>query len=450
MRNRFYRSVVAGALVLGAAVPALAQQDTTRLPPGVELASRYTKTGRPLIAIRPFSGPVTMDIAVQTADVIRNDLLISDRFEMASAPASLAAGPIDYGVWNSLNVVYLVSGELTESGAGHRLDVTLHDVVYGNIRQQRSFTLPAANAPDFRMAIHRVSDDIVRWITNQPGMAASQVAFIRQNGNGSYDLLLVDSDGENLRRLVGSNDRIYSPTWSPDGRRLLYRMEDDEGYRFVERDMETGRARTVFASRDLITTPAYSPAGTRLIFGLWVSTGHQLHEYDIAQGCCLKRLTNTRGGDNLSPAYSPDGSRVVFHSSRTGRQHIFVMGADGSGQAILSPFGERVEYYAPDWSPTGNEVVFHGASRGTFQLMLADASRPGAQIQQLTSVGRNEDPSWAPDGRHIVYTGVAAGAVGLYVIDTKTGQIRRLASGPLRAAEWSPSLVGTTGRAQAQ
>lgn len=444
------RALLPTLVVFLLAAPLTAQrQDTTRLPPGVELATRYTKMGRPLIAVRPFSGVVTMDVAVLAGGVIRNDLELSDRFEMVNAPASLQTGPIDYAVWNSLNVVYLVSGELSEMGdGGHRLDITLHDVVYGTVMQQRAFPLPTTDAPDFRLAVHVVSDEIVRWIANQPGMAATRVAFVRQNGNGAYDLMMVDSDGENLRRLAGSPDIIYSPTWSPDGRKLMYMVKSDLETRLIERDMTTGRTRTVFGPDAVVLTPTYSPDNTRIIFGLDLGAGFELHEYDVTQACCLKRLTRTRSADNLSPTYSPDGDRVAFHSNRTGRQHIFVMDAAGGSATILSPFGERVEYAAPDWSPTSDEVVFHGASRGTFQLMLADASRPGSQIQQLTSVGRNEDPSWAPDGRHIVFTGVAAGAVGLYVIDTKTGQVRRLASGNLRLAEWSPSLAGTLGSSQ--
>jgi len=442
------RRILTAGLVLGAAAPAAAQQrDTTKLPPGVELATRYTKLGRPLIAVRPFSGAVTMDLALQVAGVIRNDLLLSDRFEIASPPSSLEAGPVDYAVWNSLNIVYLVTGDLVEDLAGgSRLDITLHDVVYGNIVQQRGFDLPAAASPDFRLAIHAVSDEIVRWLTRQPGMAATRVAFIRRNGGdeGTYDLMVVDADGENLRRLVGSPDILYSPTWSPDGRRLMYMVKTETGSRLVERDMASGRTRTVYTSPTLVFTPAYAPDGAHIAFALDVGTGAEVHSYDLSQECCLARLTRTRA-DNLSPTYSPDGRRMAFQSNRTGRQHIYVMDADGNGPTILSPLGTSVEYAAPDWSPTSDEVVFHGQSRGTFQLMLADASRPGAQIQQLTSVGRNEDPSWAPDGRHIVFTGVAAGAVGLYVIDTKTGQIRRLASGTLRLAEWSPSLAGTIG-----
>jgi TolB protein len=445
-----FRRILAAGLVLAAATPVAAQQqDTTKLPPGVELATRYTKLGRPLIAVRPFSGLVTMDLALQVADVIRNDLLLSDRFEIATPPSSLDQGPVDYAVWNSLNIVYLVTGDLAEDGlGGSLLDITLHDVVYGNIVQQRAFALPAMTSTDFRLAIHVVSDEIVRWLTRQPGMAATRVAFIRKNGeDAGYDLMVVDADGENLRRLVGSPDILYSPTWSPDGRRLMYMVKTESGSRLAERDMASGRTRTVYTSPTLVFTPTYAPDGTHIAFALDVGTGAEIHSYDLSRECCLVRLTRTRA-DNLSPTYSPDGSRLAFQSNRTGRQHIYVMDADGSAQTILSPLGTSVEYAAPDWSPTSDEVVFHGQSRGTFQLMLADASRPGAQIQQLTSVGRNEDPSWAPDGRHIVYTGVAAGAVGLYVIDTKTGQIRRLASGTLRLAEWSPSLAGTIGLSQ--
>jgi TolB protein len=120
------------------------------------------------------------------------------------------------------------------------------------------------------------------------------------------------------------------------------------------------------------------------------------------------------------------------------------MPAGGGTAQRISPIGQSVEYHAPDWSPLDSKVVFHGRSRGQYQIMLADAARPGSQVIQLTREGRNEDPSWAPDGRHIVYTGGAGGNEGLYVIDTVTGQTRLLARGRrLRLPDWSPSLVRT-------
>jgi TolB protein len=434
--------------------PLLAQRQD--LPPGVQLETRYTLANRPALAVQPFaSAEAVAATAGEVTAIVENDLRLSNRFQILPTPERLATAPtVDYAAWNSLNVVYLVAGEVTALPQGFQLRVTVHDVVYGTVRQTRSFALPLASSPDFRLAVHVASDEIVRWITNQPGMAASRIAFVRQNMNGRYDLLVVDSDGENLRRIFGSEMDIYSPTWSPDGRRLAYTMRQAEGWRLVERDMATGQTRTIHSTPGLIVTPTYSPDGSRMVFGVWVGGGVNLHEFDLSGNCCLRRITETRAGvDNMSPTFSPDGRRLAFFSNRAGWQHIYVMPAGGGNATILSPLGERVAYNAPAWSPTGSQVIFHGDSRGSRHLMLADANRPGGQVMQLTSQGWNEDPAWAPDGRHIVYTVRAGGdRFDLYVIDTVTGNTRALVTrnGRLRLADWSPSLAATVSIAASQ
>jgi TolB protein len=90
--------------------------------------------------------------------------------------------------------------------------------------------------------------------------------------------------------------------------------------------------------------------------------------------------------------------------------------------------------------------VFHGRSRGgVFQIMVAEANRPGGPVQQITSEGRSEDPSWAPDGRHIVFSGVREDGMGLYVIDLVTGRIRPLVTGGrFRMPDWSPSQLNAS------
>lgn len=439
--------LVATTLPVLAASAAGAQQDTTRLPPGVQLETRYTAANRQMLSVRPFGGAEAIaEIRAQVSQIIGNDLTNSDRFRMMPAPAAFAtAGPLEYPQWNSLNVVFVVAGDLIVTPAGYELRLELHDVPLGRLRQSGSFPLPTAANPDFRMAVHAISDAIVQWITGQPGIAATRIAFVRQNGNGSYDLLVIDSDGENLRRILGTS-MLYSPVWSPDASRIAYAARAEEGgWQLVERELASGRSR-VLHTAPLIQNPTYSPDGTRLAFAIWLSDGLELHEFELAQSR-LRRISDS-AGDNISPSFSHDGARIAFHSSRTGRQHIYVMPAGGGNAQQISPIGRSVEYYAPDWSPLDTRVVFHGRSRGQFQIMTADASRPGTQVSQLTSEGRNEDPSWAPDGRHIVYTGGAGGNDGLYVIDVVTGQTRLLTSGGrLRLPDWSPSLGPAAGLA---
>lgn len=429
------------ALAVFAAFP-LAAQDTTRVPTGVELIGRYTTGKKPLVAVRPAEGAAST-ATLLAGEIIHRDLQYSNRFEMGGVPAQLARGAVDYRAWNSLNVVYLIAPVITPVGGGYQLRVDVHDIVYGTLKGSSVHPLPATSSPDFRLAIHAASDEVVRRLTGQPGIAATRVAFSRRAGGG-YEIVTVDSDGENVQRVLASNGMIYSPTWSPDGRKLAYGVRAASAkVELHERDMTTGRVRVISSRPEFSYAPAYSPDGRKLVFSVSVgSLVSEIDEYDLANSCCIKRLSRGPRND-LSPSYSADGGRIAFNSDRLGQLHVYVMPAGGGEATLISPYshGEPGYYAAPDWSPTGDDIVFAGRSRGEYQIMIAKASRPGI-AQQLTSSGRNEDPSWAPDGRHIVFTGVGREGSGLYVIDSQTGGIRRLVAGSrLQMADWSPVLM---------
>jgi TolB protein len=431
-----------GCLLAFVALPAVVRaQDTTRVPTGVELIGRYNVSRRPLVAVRPITPDGNVDAASRVTEIIRRDLDYSDRFEIGEVPANLASGAVDYRQWNSLNVVYLITGALAPSGSGYELRLDVHDVVYGSIKNSTTYSLPDVSAAGFRMAVHAASDAIVRALTSQPGVAATRIAFIRRAGNG-YELVAIDYDGENAERIASSSSMIYSPAWSPDGRRMAYAVRNANArVELHERDFTTGRVRVISSRPELSITPAYSPDGRRLAFASSVGgVVTEIHDYDLQQSCCIRRISRGPGND-LNPTYSPDGRNIAFLSERVGNPHIFIMPAEGGQATMLTPYNtERVKFTAPSWSPSGNEVAFAGESRGGFQIMMADVRRPGV-AKQITSSGDNEDPSWAPDGRHIVYSSTGREGSGLYVIDTVTGRRRLVIAGSrLRTPEWSLRL----------
>lgn len=445
--------VAAVAAFASLAAPARAQQDTSRIPTGVRLGLTYQALARPKTAVRPFGSPGTdPQLAEQVTNIVRRDLDYSDRMQMADfIPAALArAGAVDFGAWNGLGVVWLVTGELVPAAPGVGLRIVLYDVVYRSSKESQTFPLPAPESPDFRMAVHAASDAVVQWITGRPGIAATRVAFVVGTPQGGWSLRLVDSDGENVQTVSSSSGHITSPTWSRDGRRIAFARGTGARWEVLERDMATGAARVLLTREGLVFTPAYSPDGRRLAFSAWNGHGTELDDYDVVQRCCQRRLTPGSAAD-LSPSYSPDGRRMAFNSDRLGQPSIYIMSADGGPTDLLSPFsyGEPGYYTSPAWAPIGNQVAFHGRSRGQFQIMVGNADRPGAPIQQITAEGRNEDPSWAPDARHIVFSGVRAGGSGLYVIDVATGRVRPLLTGGrYRVPDWSPRLRVSGGAAR--
>ena len=433
--------------LLALAVPAAAQVgDTTQLPSGVRLGLIYTPGMAQSLAVRPFEASGAGGIvATQATEIVTRDLDFSDRFNMVSTPAGLVSAPIAYGPWNDLGVAYLVSGTVAPDGDNWALTVTIHDVTYANVMEQKRYRLPAPADPRFRLAVHAIADGIVERITGHPGMAATSIAFIRRS-NGRYELMMVDYDGENLRRISSSDDILLSPAWSADGTKLAYSVVTDVGhYQIQERVLESGDVRVLVDRPGLNITPAYSPDASVVAFAIEAGTGTHLYTYDVRRNCCMTRIEGGRGRQ-LSPSFSGDGRRIAFNSDRMGQPHIYVMPADGSDEAdLISPFvsGEPGYYTSPDWAPAGSLVAFHGRSRGNFQIMVADADNPGALVRQVTSDGVSEDPSWSPDGRHVVFTGRREGGRGLYVIDISSGRLRPvvLGGGDLLVPDWSPTLV---------
>lgn len=57
---------------------------------------------------------------------------------------------------------------------------------------------------------------------------------------------------------------------------------------------------------------------------------------DVATGA-VERLTGNDAGD-FDPNWSPDGEHILFTTSRTGLDELYVMRADGSVQRRLTRF----------------------------------------------------------------------------------------------------------------
>jgi TolB protein len=158
------------------------------------------------------------------------------------------------------------------------------------------------------------------------------------------------ADGRDRRRLT--DDGGFDPTFSPDGRRIVYRLllaADDGEIWVMDAD---GRNR-----RDLVNDPDFSDWG---------------------------------------PAWSPDGRQIAFDSNRRVGLAIWSMNADGRGQHIIT--NGHGEY--PSWSPDGTRIAYSGGEY--YDIRVTDAD--GANDRALTtSPAYDMGPAWSPDGRWIAY-----------------------------------------------
>ena len=407
----------------------LGAQDTTR----EELRLFYNNPKlRPSLVVLPTTG---LD---SVRAIVERDLDFSDRFELIQLPAAMAAPGaegINWSPYRAMNVVIAI--ELTR--VADRVRARLWEVAATAVRHETTVDLDLTGTGEGRMSVHRLSDEIVRWVAGSPGIATSRLLFV--SGNRVWR---VDSDGYGAAPVSSAGKTAYSPAWSPDGRRYAFTEHVDGKWQIVLQTLASG-TRTILPTTQTTQniTPAFSPDGRRLAFSRIADRSYAIHQANVVDLCCVERLTVGRFAESLNPTYSPDGRRIAYVSTRAGSPQIYVMSADGTDQELLVPYQYGVDgpSFGPDWSPDGTAIAFHREAGGTFQVLVFDLATE--RVRQVTSEGRNEDPSWAPDGRHIVFVSNRTGRGQLHIIDLETSRVRVLrtpASAQLPA--WSRRLGG--------
>ena len=171
--------------------------------------------------------------------------------------------------------------------------------------------------------------------------------------------MMMRPDGSELHEPVKTAGNSGFPSWSPDGKRIVFRFWGGSEYGLRIINLDDGSVTELTTGFD--NFPAWSPKGDLIAF-----TRLSEDDYDIytirPDGTDLNRLTTTPGND-AHAMWSPDGKHILFSSARLGFKdeaplsddipqpygELFVMNADGSGQRPLTD--NQWEDATPAWAP---------------------------------------------------------------------------------------------------
>jgi serine/threonine protein kinase/WD40 repeat protein len=240
------------------------------------------------------------------------------------------------------------------------------------------------------------------------------LAFVRHVELGVsdvYRLSLTENlqpQGE-LKRLTFENREVTTPVWTRDGNEILFSSGPWLGERRVRRILVSEPAsRTAYRPRSVsfgedATTLAISPSGRRLAYARlsWISNIYRI-ELSGAPGRMgtPQRLAASTRLDYL-PDFSPDGKRIVFVSTRSGSEEIWVCDADGSNPRQMTSTGGPLTAN-PRWSPDGKTILFDSRREGTSDLYLMSPN--GGSPRRLTDhPGYEGEARWSRDGKWIYF-----------------------------------------------
>lgn len=300
----------------------------------------------------------------------------------------------------------------------------------------------------YRWHIHQVCDKVYHYLTGQKGIFTTKIAYVKRNRRKGKDIWVVDFDGSNRKRIVSNGHLNLMPSWSPDGRYILFTSYMDGRPYLYKVEVATGRVHRLSQRKGTYTGAICSPNNQSIAFS-WASanSGGSSDIYVMtSRGTKMRRLTKAWGIDT-SPTWSPDGKMIAFVSERFAHPHIFLMDANGGNQTRLTFKGDYNQ--EPRWSPRHNEILFTARDeRLQYDLFVITLDRNSSgelepKYRRLTQdQGTNLEASWSPDGRFIVFVSTRVGERKLYLMSAD-GRHQRLflkGYGNFETPSWSPSL----------
>ncbi|OQB22577.1 MAG: translocation protein TolB [candidate division BRC1 bacterium ADurb.Bin183] len=432
------RGIVVAVILFGLLIyPSLYSQDPNVIH--IRPSDKFVAT----IAIPDFK-PVAGSEGVKSGlfqEIIYRDLEISgyftrvknEQFVAQTNAADEKSGSINFQEWNRLGANFLLKSTFNLSGNTLSSECFFYDVK----TNQRVFgkNFDGYTREQYRRMAHRIADEIIRYVSQEQGIASTRIAYISQIGKAK-EVYIMDADGFGFMPLTRDGNLAATPCWGLGAAEIYYTSYKEYNPDLWLVRLTDGKAGVVSSHPGFNLSPAWCEKAQKMALTLSKDGNSEIYTMDH-RGGNLKRLTYNKAID-ASPSWSPEGNRIAFTSDRTGRPQIFVMDSEGLNVKKLTNQGSYNE--SPAWSPKGDRIAFVSRIEGRFHIFLMDTDGSN-WVRLTTGNSNNEDPCWAPDGRHIAFTSDRSGRMQIYVMNDDGSNIVQLTKeGTNQSPSWSPFM----------
>jgi Tol biopolymer transport system component len=246
-----------------------------------------------------------------------------------------------------------------------------------------------------RNEVVQLTDDLN--IDMDPSWSPDGQLIVFASSRGSDDgtnIFVMQSDGTNLTQLTRQSSAYRRPRWAPEGERIAFVL-GNAGGDLLTIDSDGSQLKRLIEGG--VTSFDWSPSGGFIVCDVNTEQGKEIYMVDTRNGS-VHRLTNNDALE-VEPVWSPDGRRIAFGSDRSGTMQVYVMDVDALRTRMVSD-GEDVAW-GVSWSPDGQYLSYlrgHGEN-----TTLAIISLGSETVDTIDNFQTYDTPLWAPNGDYLIY-----------------------------------------------
>jgi Tol biopolymer transport system component len=228
------------------------------------------------------------------------------------------------------------------------------------------------------------------------GRDSNAVLFVRY---GEIVSLNPNSGRTSVVIPANSTTTNSAPAWNNSGTAFAFSSATgDDGHAHIVID-SGGKLRRVTFGRHVDGDPSWSPDGRSIVF----NRGTHLAVLDLRSGHV--RLI----GMGLFPSWGPNSNKIVYTGIGKKDGRILMVREDGTRLRTISP--RRIYAQSASWSPNGHDLIIAtqkppGTSEDDQVGQLDLLRLATGELRQLTHVGPgvlDSSPSYSPSGTQLVY-----------------------------------------------